>query len=208
MARPKNLYWDTCVFYRYILRSPEEHVADIEQFVAEAKLQQLQVHVSTIVFSELRPRFLRETRWGSVTKFFDDLGAACYLFDPNPNIMRMAGQIRDQIPTNPGDPNIEPSKVRVVGLGDAIHLATCLFLRDSAGCDDIVFHTFDAGKGSSWEAKCVPLLGFERWFPPESRSGIISNVCGLKREKPAHPQPDIVTGAHLAAMPPTSGRPH
>ena len=176
--------------------------------MADAKRKHIKIHASTIVLSELRPRLLRDTRWGSVSNFFDDLGSACYLFDPNPNIMRLAGLIRDQISTNPSGPKIDPVKQRVVGLGDAVHLATCLFIRDAAGCDDIVCHTFDEGKGTTWEARCVPLLGFERWCPPEGRSGAVASVCGLRREKPIHPSPDFVTSAHLAAFKPTSEQKH
>lgn len=60
--------------------------------------------------------------------------------------------------------------------------------RDTLGIGDIVFHTLDEGKGPSWEGKCIPLLGLERWFP-NRRGPLIEKVCGLARSKPSHPRP-------------------
>ena len=31
MSDPTNLYWDTCVLYRYALRTPTEYLADSDQ---------------------------------------------------------------------------------------------------------------------------------------------------------------------------------
>ena len=77
---------------------------------------------------------------------------------------------------------------------------TCLHLREVAGVADIVFHTFDEGKNKNWEGRCVPLIGFERWYPDQMRTGRIAEVCSLRRERPKHPQPDLVTGASHAAL--------
>lgn len=164
MARPKNLYWDSCVFIRYITRHPTDCLADIDQYVAEAKLGDVKIHFSTIVFAEIRPRFLKPRR-PSIEKFFADLGSSFAPFDPNPNVLAYSGKLRDHDPVNPGNPKIEEERKRSIGTPDAIHLATCLYLRDVAGIPDIVFHTFDEGRGVNWEGRCVPLIGFERWYP-------------------------------------------
>jgi hypothetical protein len=108
--------------------------------------------------------------------------------DPNPNILIGAGELRDATPTNP-DPK-QPTG-RVIGTADAIHLMTCAYVADVLNVPDLVFHTYDAGKGTSWEGKCVPLLGFERWFPEGSRTPRVERVCSLPRKLPLHPEPDM-----------------
>src|SRR5579863_9056723 len=190
---PKNLYWDSCIFIRYLTRKPADLLGHIDQYVAEARDGKVQIHCSTLVFSEIRPRFLKQRGFGKAQDFFADLGAAIAPFDPNPNILSWAGALRDHDPVNPSDPNIGEDNRRSIGTPDAIHLATCLYLRDVAGVTDIVFHTFDMGKGKTWEGRCVPLIGFERWFPPERRVGEVAEVCGLIRTMPRHPSPDLAT---------------
>lgn len=128
-----------------------------------------------------------------------DLGSAFVLTDPNPIIMSYAGVLRDHEPVNLGNPKSgEPAK-RSIGTPDSIHLATCIHLRDVLGVSDIVFHTFDEGKGKNWEGKCVPIIGFERWFPPDRRPREIADVCSLTRTKPEHPSPDLATRASTSA---------
>ncbi|MGH2510246.1 MAG: type II toxin-antitoxin system VapC family toxin, partial [Ktedonobacteraceae bacterium] len=178
MAPPKNLFWDSCVFIRYLTRQPTDFLADIDQYVAEAKGTDRKyiIHCSTLVFVEIRPRFLKKTGFGTAAEFMSDLGSAFAPFDPNPNILSYAGALRDHEPVNLGNPKSDKPATRSIGTPDAIHLATCLYLRDVAGVSDIVFHTFDEGKGKTWEGKCVPIIGFEKWFPPDRRVQEVADV--------------------------------
>lgn len=161
MIGPRHLFWDSCVFIRYLTRIPPEGIADLEDLVRDtqrkADAERRKVIYSTIVFTELRPRFLKPGQ--SIGDFFDDLGASFEPIDPNPNILRAAGELRDAVVT---DPSTKKPSNRVIGTPDAIHLMTCVWAKRALGLDDIVFHTYDAGKGTSWEGKCVPLLSFER----------------------------------------------
>jgi hypothetical protein len=122
--------------------------------------------------------------------------------------MIWAGTLKDAQATNPGDPRLEPERVRVVGTPDAIHFATCIYARDTLGIADIIFHTLDEGKGPSWEGRCIPLLGFERWYPTASRTAHVERVCGLKRSKPIHPRPNLTgIAAHGRAIDLGSSKP-
>ena len=112
--------------------------------------------------------------------------------EPNPNVMSRAGYIKDAHPTNPSDAKTQNH--RVIGTGDAIQLATCLYIRDVLGVSDIIFHTLDEGKGKNWEGRCVPLIDMERWFPIDKRPQVVKEVCSLTRCKPVHPQPDLLVG--------------
>lgn len=82
-------------------------------------------------------------------------------------------------------------KTRTLGTPDAIHLASCIYARDTLRIRDIVFQTLDEGKGASWEGRCIPLLGFERWYPEASRTHHVKLVCELQRSKPFLVQPNL-----------------
>jgi hypothetical protein len=153
-------FWDSCVFIRYLIgKDSDECYDDICQFVRDAKDKKIKIHFSSLVFTEIRPRYLLQSGRKSIQDFFDDLGASFYSIDPSPNILISAAHIKDAQAVNPGDPRMPPERVRVVGTPDAIHLATCLYARDALGIADIVFHTLDAGKGPTWRGDVSPSWG-------------------------------------------------
>ena len=201
MILPQSLFWDSCVFIRWLTDKPDDYVKDIEQFIEDAKRGRLKIYYSTIAFAEIRPRYLKAGHGGSINRLFAELGSAFIPIDPNPNILISAGRLRDASVTNPGDPRIADDKKRIVSTADAIQLMTCIYARDVLEISDILFHTFDDGKGG----KFVPLLSFEKWFDDKDRMGVVEDVCSLTRSLPKHPSPDLVT-ATGAAIPPPSQR--
>jgi hypothetical protein len=136
---------------------------------------------------------------GNIRKFMADLKGAFYPIEPNPNILIAAGELKDARAVNPGDP--KDKNPREIGTPDAIHLMSCTFARDALKITDIVFHTFDNGKGVTWEGKCVPLLSFEKWFPTETRTTRVNEVCSLPREKPIYPQGSLLRYKADASQP-------
>jgi hypothetical protein len=188
-GRHMNLCWDSCVFYCYLTGSPAHYYTDIAEYIMDAKAGKYKIHCSTLAFAEIRQSALAKKGYGSVQEFFADFESAFFPIDPNPNIMIAAGELKNAQPINPSDD--KTPNHRVIGTADAIHLMTCLYLRDAMGVKDVIFHTLDEGKGKTWEGKCVPLLGFERWFPPDARNGRVLDVCNLNRKKPLHPQPKL-----------------
>jgi hypothetical protein len=192
VTRPKNIFWDSCCFIRLVTRNPTELLGDMEHYIQDSRQGIVMIHYSTVAYTEMRPRYFVGSRYGTIEEFFAHWGSAFHPFDPNPNILIAAGRLRDAEPVNPFPKAVEPTNRRV-GAADAIQLATCLFLRN-IGNDDIVFHTFDEGKGStSHEGKPLPIIGFERWFPEGQRTQLVTDVCNLPRCKPEHPTPDLVT---------------
>ncbi|MGE4338773.1 MAG: type II toxin-antitoxin system VapC family toxin [Pigmentiphaga sp.] len=186
----KNLFWDSCVFIRYITRDDKApHYADICRFVSEAKAGKRQIYFSTITLAEFRQDHFVGSPFGSAKDFLDDMGSACIPIEPSPNVMIAAGELRSAKSTNPGDPN--PPAQRSIATPDAIIMTTCLFAKDHLGIDDIVLHTTDEGKGKNWYGRSVPILGLERWFPEATRTDMIKRICSLPREKPMHPEPTL-----------------
>jgi predicted nucleic acid-binding protein len=195
MTGPEHIYWDSCVFIRYLTENPNDYLDDIARYITDARKGIRKIYFSTICYAEIRQRFLRKTKFPSIQQFFADFSGAFIPIDPNPNILIAAGEIRDVEPVNPSDPSTD--RHRVIGTADAVHLMTCLHLRDVLGVSEVVFHSFDAGRGSTWEGKCVPIIGFERWYPPELRAGHIARVCSLPRSEPIYPEEDLLSGRHL-----------
>jgi hypothetical protein len=108
---------------------------------------------------------------------------------PSPDIFVRAASVRDISYPNPNG-----GKDRVVGTADAVHLMTCIYARDVLGISHIVFHTLDAGKGDTWEGKCVPLLAFEKWTAGVPKNPYVPEICKLRRELPTHPAgADVLT---------------
>lgn len=188
----KNVYWDSCVFYSLLTGQPPQHQANVLELLNDAKTGLIKIHSSTVAFAEFRPSALKMKNGASIATFFDTMQSVVRLVDPNPNIMMAVGELRDSTPTNPSNATT-PNK-RSIGLGDAIHLETCLYIKDALGVKDIVFQTFDDGKGKNWEGRCVPLLSFELWFP-EARNKRIKDVCDLPRKLPKADQSSLFTPA-------------
>lgn len=184
----KNLFWDSCVFIRYVVGdTTAPHFADIARFIEDAKAGKRSIYFSTITLAEMRQEFFVGSPFGSIKEFLDDLGASFIPIEPNPNIMIATGELRSAKSTNPGDPN--PPIQRSIATPDAIILMSCVYARDVLGIEDIVFHTTDEGKGKNWYGRSVPIIGFERWFPESTRTDKVKEVCSLERVKPQHPEP-------------------
>lgn len=176
------------MFIRYLTQNPPEHISDIEDFIIDAQKKQRTIFYSTMAIAEIKPSHFKTRGYGVIQDFFDDFEGAFEPIGPDPNIFANAARLRDAESVNPGGPR-EPK--RVIGMADAIHLMTCLYVRDVLDVPDVVFHTFDKGKGATWEGKCIPLLGFEQWFPNPEPQSLVASICGLTRLKPVHPQPRL-----------------
>lgn len=176
-----------------VTRSVPDMLADLDQFVQEARDNKVKIYYSTIVYTEFRPRYFKGARHGEISSFFADFGRAFNPIEPNPNILMWAGRLRDADSINPSDPKIADEFKRRIGIGDSIHLATAIYAKDVYGHRDLIVHSFDLGKGKTAEGKCVPIVGFEKWFPTDKRTSEVKAVCNLTRVEPRHPNPDLAT---------------
>lgn len=181
----KNLFWDSCVFIRYITNDVDApHFDDIARFVADAKAGKRQIYYSTITLAEFRLEYFNASKFGSIHDFFDDMGSACLPVEPNPNVMISVAELRSSKSTNPGDPR---APGRAIATPDAIVMMSAVYARDALGIDDLVLQSTDEGKGKNWFGKSVPIIGFENWYPEAKRTDRVKEVCSLPREKPIHP---------------------
>lgn len=198
----KDLFWDSCVLIRYFLNDPSApYFKDIRRYVNEAKngrQPKWRIHFSTLTFAEIKHEHFKGEH-GSIHDFIDDLGAAFSPIDPNPNILIGAGALRSSAITYPRG---HEESSRVVSTPDAIILMSAVYLQAHLGVKDLTVHTLDEGKGKNWSGKCIPLIGFEKYYPPESRTETVQQVCALNKSFPSHPQPDLLDMIEETAIDP------
>ena len=202
----EHLFWDSCVFIRYLTNAIEaDCFPDICRFMEESRLGKRRIYYSTLVMAEIRQEHFKIGEYGTIHEFFEDFAGAFVPIDPNPIILSNAGELRSVSSTNP---QTGQTPGRVLGTADAIMLTTCLYARDALGISDVEFHSFDCGSGKSWEGKCVPLVGFEKWYPECSRPPLVASVCSLPRSLPHHPEPILegtIVYGHFAKSKPGLG---
>ena len=148
IRNPKNIFWDSCVFIRYLTSEPIEFVADIEEYIKDARRGDRTIYYSTIIYAEIMPKHLIKSDFDTIYDFIEDLEGSFEPIDPTPNILADVGILRSLEPVNPN----KPAKLRL-GTPDAIHLSTCLSAISARGINDIVFQTFDATPGNGWEGE-------------------------------------------------------
>lgn len=188
----KHLFWDSCIFIRYITNDVNAgHFDDIARLVADAKAGKRQIYYSTISLAEFRQEYFDGSQFGSIRDFFDDMGSACIPIEPNPNVMMAVSELRSAKSTNPSDPR---ASGRAIATPDAIVMMSAVYARDAHGISDIVLQSTDEGKGKGWFGRSVPIVGFERWYPEATRTDRVKEVCALPREKPIHPEPELFGG--------------
>ncbi|MEW2911442.1 hypothetical protein [Leisingera sp. JC11] len=190
MTEKKSVLWDTCVLYRWLTRSPADYVDHIEAHIADAEAGKAEIFISSISLAELRPSRVAdssETPAGLLTK----LGAFISVVDTIPDIMSIAGCLRDNRYVCSTDGPKVAERKRELTLGDAIQLATAIWMREYAGVQDLELHTFDNGKsknsGESGGKRAVPMLDFHNWCKGLDDVEVVQLAREIKRKKPDHP---------------------
>lgn len=186
----ENLFWDSCVFIRYFVGDDSAaHFEDICRFVDEAKIGKRKIHFSTVTLAEFKQQHFVDSQFGSIREFLEDMGTACIPIEPNPNVMIQCSELRSATPVDPGRPK-SPCR-RVVATPDGIILMSAVYAKEALGIEDLVLHSTDEGKGKTWAGNCIPIIGFEKWYPDSTRTTVVQSVCNLNRSKPIHPEPHL-----------------
>lgn len=183
-----NYFWDSCVFCAYLgdLRDAYD-VDSIEYFIDDAKRGKCSIFTSSVCLAEVRESHVVRADAGSYDDFFDSFQSLVQVIDADPNVMRIAGQMRDiQFKKDNG--------IRRLGLGDAIMLATCLYMPKAYSVEIDIFHTYDKGKKRGPEGKGVPILDIESWCKDMAGAHLrlIGPVLALKREAPIFSQKNLI----------------
>lgn len=181
------LLWDTCVVYRWFNGIPREYLDHIEKYLEESDIGKREIYISTITLAEIRPSAVGKTGL-SPNQVLSAMNKSFVLVDPTPDIMSLAGHLRDQKFRHTSMPDSKAAH-RTLSLGDSVHLSTAVALREEFGVQGLSLHSFDQGKSKDAETgkKTVPIVGFESWCRDCSDDEEIQKVINLPRKKPEHP---------------------
>jgi predicted nucleic acid-binding protein len=182
-----RFFWDSCCFIAYLNDERDAYdVASLEQYIEEARAGKVRIFTSTIALAEVRPSFLKKRSIGSFAEFVEDLGGAVEFIEASPNVMILAGHLRDLPYKKPNE------KPRRLATPDAIMLASCIYLTDALGETVDHFHTYDKGKKKGLDGdKSIPLLGFENWCSGITENDYARRVINISRVAPSHPAPRL-----------------
>lgn len=182
----KAYMWDTCVLYRYLGTATTDYVDHIEKYLEDLDAGRCEIYVSTISYAEIRAS--KVARLGlTPIQIVSSINKSLIPVSPSVDIMAVASHLRDQRYRQIDGPE-ERAANRELSLGDAIHLATGVALREEFGVQNLAFHTFDEGKRRDGETgkKTVPIIGFEKWCRDCADDEEIRKVIEMKRAKPVH----------------------
>ena len=182
-------FWDSCVLIRYLTNNPIDHVADIAKFLDEAKAGTRHIWMSTMVIAEIKPHQLHLRGFENFQQLHDDIQAAVTLVTPSVPINMLASRLQSH--EYHRTPRQEEEKTRMLTSMDAVHLATCVHVRDDMAVADVEFHTFDDGR-SGPRPRGLSLLNYDKYAEHLLHNADVKAVCDLPRMIPAHPSPVLV----------------
>ena len=133
----------TNVFLRHASGSSGEAEHYIETILTRAAVAQRRVWVSSILFAQLRPSMFvpgRFDRLHDLTRYIRSLAT---LVTPDPNVMLRVARLRDAKWQRPAEVRDADEKPRTMSFGDAIEIASALWVKEAAGVTDLKFLMFD-----------------------------------------------------------------
>jgi hypothetical protein len=180
--------WDSCVIYRWFNGLDADYADHIEKFLEEAAAKQTELFLSTITLAEIRPSNMGHSGLTPV-QLLASMSKSFQLIDTSPDIMSFAGYLRDRKYRQVDGPD-DRAASRDLSLGDAIHLATAVVLKEEFGVQGLKLHTFDQGRKREGETgkRTVPIDGFQNWCRDLNEDEEVQKVIEIPRTKPVHPQ--------------------
>jgi hypothetical protein len=113
----------------------------IETILTEAAVAKRRVWVSSVLFAELRPSTFVPGRFANLFELTRYIRALATLVTPDPNAMLRVAKLRDAKWLMPGEGH--EGKPRSMSLGDAMQIASALWVKEAIGVPDLEFLTFD-----------------------------------------------------------------
>ena len=118
----------------------EHHV---ETILTEAAVHKRRVWVSSVLFAELRPSTFVPGRFATLFDLTRYIRALATLVTPDPNAMLRVARLCDAKWHSPDDGGEPQGKPRTMALGDAMQIASALWVKEAIGVPDLEFLTFD-----------------------------------------------------------------
>jgi hypothetical protein len=133
----------TSVVLRHANGNSGEAEQHIETILTEAAVAKRRVWVSSILFAELRPSTFVPGRFPTLFELTRYIRALATLVTPDPNTMMRVARLRDARWQRPADAHQPGGNPRTMSLGDAMQIASALWVKEAIGVPDLEFLTFD-----------------------------------------------------------------
>jgi hypothetical protein len=133
----------TNVFLRHASGTSGEADEHIERILTQAAVAKRRVWVSSILFAELKPSMFIPGRFATLHEFTRYIRSLATLVTPDPNTMLRVARLRDAKWQRPADVRQADEKPRTISLGDAIQIASALWVKEAGGVTDLKFLMFD-----------------------------------------------------------------
>src|SRR5271155_5319345 len=133
----------TSVVLRHANGESGEAEQHVETILTEAAVAKRRVWVSSILFAELRPSTFVPGRFATLFELTRYIRALATLVTPDPNSMLRVAKLRDAKWQMPAEPHQAHGKPRTMSLGDAMQVASALWVKEAIGVPDLEFLTFD-----------------------------------------------------------------
>ena len=133
----------TNVFLRYASGNSGEAEHYIETILTQAAAAKRRVWVSSILFAQLKPSMFVPGRFATLDDLARHIRSLAILVTPDPNTMLRVARLRDakwQRPVKADEPDEMP---RTLSFGDAIEIASALWVKEAGGVADLKFLMFD-----------------------------------------------------------------
>src|ERR1700744_2897736 len=115
----------------------------IETTLTGAAVHKRRVWVSSVLFADLRPSTFIPGRFATLFDLTRCIRALATLVTPDPNAMLRVARLRDAKWHIPGAGHEAEGKPRTMALGDAMQIASALWVKEAIGVPDLEFLTFD-----------------------------------------------------------------
>ncbi|MBB4121046.1 type II toxin-antitoxin system VapC family toxin [Martelella radicis] len=188
ISNSTNHFIDTNVLLRFANDDSGESSADIAQILEDATgaTPRRKIWISHVLFGELRPSCFRPVRFGDFDEFVRYVRGIGTVVTPDPNVMLRVARMRDIAWRRS---NAMPNeKNRRLTLGDAIHLASALWVKEAHKVPDLEFLTFDNKSETSFETdvdeKSLPILDLERYADRQRNDPDVVALVNLHRARP------------------------
>ncbi len=183
-----NHFFDTNVLLNYANGHSGHETRDIETILREAvgPNKKRNIWISSVLLAELRPSNFVPGVFPSVEELGKYIRSLATTVTPDPPTMMRVARLRD-IKWRRSNPQ-EGEKSRQMSLGDAIHIASALWVKEACGVKDLEFLTFDDGRSDADDldphTRALSLLRLEEYTHELSGVPDVSAVVLLRRIRP------------------------
>jgi hypothetical protein len=184
------------VLLRYASGDAGAAEQQIERILTNAAIAKRRVWVSSILFAELRPSMFVPGAFATLPKFTQYIRSLATMVTPDPNTMLRVARLRDAKWQRPASIRQADEKPRRMSLGDAIQIASALWVKEAIGVPDLEFLTFDDyGHDDARVAGRLSLLRLQDYADGAHANSDVMAAVRLTRVEPFLGAPTIAQSA-------------